>query len=177
MPHLPRPRSTKTSSCSGIVATRCWTGRSEGGRTPTNPPAAAEPSTTPSRCPYGRAIALAAEQAAVEPLVELAEIGGGHRVVLDRGALAPQSVPVVGPLGRVGIFAFRPGIAPRRSRPAPDWARPWLPEFGRPRGAVQEPQPLDDLLHAGFVGERAHIRPIYTNSRRQYATKSRVRCT
>ena len=60
---------------------------------------------------------LAAQQPAVEPLVELAQVGGGQRVVFDGRALPEELVPEAGPLGRIGIVALgrADGLAANRA--------------------------------------------------------------
>jgi hypothetical protein len=96
---------------------------------------------------------LTAQQPAVETLVQLAQIGAGNRVVLDRPALGEQAVPEVDSLRRIGIVAIAGGVPllELRQRPAGDL-------HGRKDAVlrislVEQTQPLQDRPGVRLVGK------------------------
>ena len=107
----------------------------------------------PADVGMGQKTNVAPEQSAVKPLIELAQVCAGQRVVFHGHPLGKQTVPEFGPLDGVGIFALRLRIA--------------LPEGGQGRAGkghrgenpilgpaiIQVPQPLDHVSIAWLITE------------------------
>ena len=97
---------------------------------------------------------------AVEPLIELAQVGARQRIVLNRGPFLEQAIPKNGPLGGVGIFALGMGIPPgefgqRRAR----YGRRSTDSITRP-ALVQPSKSRQDGWVIRLVGKSLHGRMI-----------------
>ena len=97
-----------------------------------------------------------AQQAAVESLVELAQVGGGHGVVVHGRPMPEEIVPKSGPFRHVRIAARAVGVGGREAgqRRIGHGHRGEDAVLGLPR--VERPQPRLHLVEVGFVAQGGH---------------------